>query len=751
MKLLTTLLLALCTLLHAETIDLISKGSPSKQLYVSGKSWKKSKDQFIGSGTGQTLHFPREIAANQFQLDATISIKELSKSAAGIYLGSQLFGFDGRGGFFLEGGSFPNKNIAGNAKHITPGKPFHFKAVVTNGLVRFSIDGKEITSQKLSSPSFAGITVRPHRGELSIQDLRITGKFKELEKLNHLFACGKEGYKSYRIPALVTTKKGTLLAFCEGRKHHSHDHGDIDIVLKRSSDNGKTWSPLQIVFDNQNHVAGNPVPIVDQKTGRIHLLTCTSDKHEYAIYKGEGRRAILIQHSDDDGKSWSKPRDISANIYPENWRWYATGPCSGIQIQKGKYAGRLVAPANHTVVEDPNSDKNTFRAHSIYSDDNGKTWHLGESSAPGGNESALAEVDEDLLFQSIRMQSHRKGVRGTRYSKDGGQTWSPLQHDFNLPCPMCQGSVIRDYQTPKRLIHANPGTGKGRTGMTLRISSDGGKSWPYAKTVLKTSSAYSDISLTKNGQIALLFEGGHRDYAKEGIIFQLVDPDTITLTDSPATKAEHKNNWNLWKERHEKFNVQAQDGNIDLLLIGDSITHYWQQNKMCKTDGQSVWNQYFSNSNVANFGIGSDRTQHLLYRLQNGNLNNISPKAIVLMIGTNNASSRHTPHDIFLGTKAIISTLQEKCPNSTILLYEIFPRLRGGAEMQMRCAQANALTKTLCDGKKVIHCSINSKLRDHSGQPDKKIFFDGIHISPDGYQIWAQDILQQLKSANIQL
>jgi len=354
----------------------------------------------------------------------------------------------------------------------------------------------------------------------------------QTKKLNHLFPAGKEGYKSYRIPALLTTTKDTLLAFCEGRKNNAGDHGDIDIVLKRSTDNGKTWSPLQIVFDNNKHVTGNPCPIVDQKTGRIFLISCTSEQSEHKIYLGQGRRTIWIQHSDNDGITWSKPRNISTKIYPANWRWYATGPCSGIQIQQGKHAGRLVCPANHTIVENQDSQTNIFRSHSIYSDDQGITWHLGESSSPGGNESSIAEAGTDLLYQSIRMQSHRKDVRGTRYSKDGGTSWTPITHDPNLPCPKCQGSVIRDYSKPNRLIHSNPGTSKERTSMTIRISDDGGKSWPRSKLIHGPSSAYSDLSINADNQIAILYEAGNTSYSAEGIVFELHDTKSISTKPS---------------------------------------------------------------------------------------------------------------------------------------------------------------------------------------------------------------------------
>lgn len=514
---------------NKKSYDLVKSGKSTKLIKVKGKNWKQNAGYLVGHGTGQTINLPREIIANSFEITAILRLNEAKHTSAGIFFGSSFFGFDDKqGNCFTEQGSFGSFKSIPESK-VPRGTDFHFKAVSNKGIITFFINNKKVATRALKQEeksSLASLIFRPHRGKMSIKEWKFTGTMKPLKELNHLFACGKEGYKSYRIPALVTTKKGTLLAFCEGRKHHSHDHGDIDIVLKRSTDNGKTWLPLQVVFDNGKVVAGNPVPIVDKEKGRIFLLSCTSAHHEYSIYKGKGRRGIFIQHSDDDGKTWSKPRSIAKNIYPKNWRWYATGPCSGIQIQEGKNKGRLVCPANHTVVK-KGSDKNHFRAHSIYSDDYGKTWHLGTVSALGGNESTLAEADKNLLFQSIRMQSHRKGKRGTRTSDNGGKTWTELQHHPDLPCPMCQGSVIRDYSKPKRLIHANPGTSSGRKKMTLRISEDSGKTWKRSKLIHRSSSAYSDIALTSAGDVAVLYEGGHSNYAKEGIIFEIHTQQSI--------------------------------------------------------------------------------------------------------------------------------------------------------------------------------------------------------------------------------
>lgn len=531
MKLLTTLFLALALILQAETLKLIENGKPVAQLESTGNSWEQSDSGYTGKGTGQTIQFPREITAEGFELDCTLSIAKLNHSAAGISFGSQLFGLDGRGGFFLEGGCFPKKSIAGNDSFITPGKPFHFKATVSKGKILFTIDGEKVIEAPFSNKTFSGITIRPHRGELSIQDLVVTGTFKQLEKLNFVFACGTDGYKSYRIPAIVSSKKGTLLAFAEGRVHHSGDHGNIDNVLKRSFDGGKTWQPLQVVTDDGKHTCGNAAPVVDQKSGRIFLVSCGSHFSEGAIMAGKGPRNVFIQHSDDDGETWTEPRDISKMVTKKDWRWYATGPCSGIQIREGKYKGRLIIPANHSVFID---GKNIYRAHCIYSDDLGKTWEIGESAGDGSNESQIAEAEANQLYHNMRMQSHSQGMRSTRYSKDGGKNWSDLKHDAILNGPRCQGSVIRDYSKPRRLIFSNPATLRKREGMTIRVSENGGRSWPYRKLVWKKSSAYSDLVMVDKDTVGILFECGHRAYAQEGILFRRYSMDALLSRDKTA-------------------------------------------------------------------------------------------------------------------------------------------------------------------------------------------------------------------------
>ncbi|MFC0016160.1 sialidase family protein [Roseibacillus persicicus] len=333
-----------------------------------------------------------------------------------------------------------------------------------------------------------------------------------------------EGYHTYRIPAIVQSKKGTLLAFAEGREDRK-DHGDVDIVLRRSEDQGKSWQNLQVIRDVGKHQAGNPCPLVDEETGRLHLFYCGSEVSEGAVLAGKGTREVYSLYSDDDGLTWSEPRNLSKMVKKEGWRWYATGPCSAIQIQSGKYAGRFVIPANHSIHFEGTDRKWEYRCHSLYSDDKGETWQIGSSSEVGASETQIAEVAPDLLIQDIRMQTHRKGVRAVRFSKDGGETWSPLEHDDSRLDPKCQGSIIAlraDGAKPFELISTSLSSKGPRVNLTAYRSKDGGQDWSEIITLTKGPSAYSDLVSMEQGKIGCLYEAGEKD-PYETILFTVFE------------------------------------------------------------------------------------------------------------------------------------------------------------------------------------------------------------------------------------
>src|SRR5262249_32705466 len=161
-----------------------------------------------------------------------------------------------------------------------------------------------------------------------------------------VFRSGADGYHTFRIPAVIVSPRGDLLAFCEGRKNGRSDTGDIDLVMRRSSDGGKTWSPLAVVWDDAGNTCGNPCPVVDAGTARICLVRrWTHGKgRQKQISEGTGKASprVFVSSSDDDGKTWATPADTTATAKGNDWTWYATGPGNAIQVQRGKYKGRLV-------------------------------------------------------------------------------------------------------------------------------------------------------------------------------------------------------------------------------------------------------------------------------------------------------------------------------------------------------------------------------------------------------------------------
>ncbi|QDT09869.1 Sialidase precursor [Planctomycetes bacterium K23_9] len=280
---------------------------------------------------------------------------------------------------------------------------------------------------------------------------------------------------------------------------------------------------MQIVRDDGKHQAGNPCPLVDQQSGKIFLFYCGSRHSEGQVLGGAGSREVYLITSTDDGLSWSETRNLSASVKKPNWRWYATGPCSAIQIQSGKYAGRLIVPANHSIHFD-DGRKWEYRCHSLYSDDHGETWQVGASSTAGGSETQIVEVAPDLLIQDIRMQTHRKGPRAVRFSRDGGATWDAIEYDVQRPCPKCQGSIIAipaGEGDNLRLVSSNP-AGKGRTHMAVYQSLDAGKKWQKISLLEAGPTGYSDLVVTADNRVACFFETGSKS-PYESLVFQFVD------------------------------------------------------------------------------------------------------------------------------------------------------------------------------------------------------------------------------------
>ncbi|HEX8201130.1 MAG TPA: sialidase family protein [Isosphaeraceae bacterium] len=321
-----------------------------------------------------------------------------------------------------------------------------------------------------------------------------------------VFVAGREGYPTFRIPALLATPRGTLLAFCEGRNSGRGDSGDIDLVLRRSTDGGATWGPVQVVIDAGPDTAGNPCPVVDRATGTIWLLSTRNlgRDTERQILDGtaRGTRTVWVQTSTDDGVSWSEPAEITGAVKRPDWTWFATGPGVGIQLT----GGRLLVPCDHYL-----AGTRAAGAHVIFSDDHGATWRLGGVLGGGVNECQAAERADGTVLMNLRNQPPRPGEgRAVATSRDGGESWSEPVRDPALVEPGCQASLIAHPDRrahPDRLLFSNP-AGARRERLTVRQSDDGGRTWPVARAIHPGPAAYSCLAVLADGTIACLYERG---------------------------------------------------------------------------------------------------------------------------------------------------------------------------------------------------------------------------------------------------
>ncbi|WCJ59807.1 sialidase family protein [Fontisphaera persica] len=330
-----------------------------------------------------------------------------------------------------------------------------------------------------------------------------------------VFTSGQDGYHTYRIPALLRAANGDLLALAEGRRHGAGDAGDIDLVLKRSADGGRTWSSLQVVWDDSTNTCGNPCPVVERETGRIVLLMTWNrgeDRESQIINQtSKDTRRVFVTHSDDHGRTWSPPREITAQVKPTNWTWFATGPGAGIQLEKGVHRGRLVIPCDHI-----EAGAKRYYSHVIYSDDRGQIWKLGgRTPQPAVNECEVAELSDGRLMLNMRNYNRANPTRQVAFSADGGLTWTDQRHVPELIEPICQASLRRiawpEGQNPGALLFSNPASTNRRERLTVRLSEDDGRTWPRAQVVDPRPAAYSCLAAISPTEAAVLYEAGEKN------------------------------------------------------------------------------------------------------------------------------------------------------------------------------------------------------------------------------------------------
>lgn len=333
-----------------------------------------------------------------------------------------------------------------------------------------------------------------------------------------LFESGKEGYALYRIPGIVTTPRGSILAYCEARKVAGGDWGETDILMRRSADGGRTFSPpVNIaripgpVVENPAGIAqklaspgvlyNNPVAISDAKAKCLHFLFCV-----------EYMRAFHMR-SDDDGVTWSAPVEITAAFekfraqYP--WQVIAIGPGHGIQLKNG----RLLAPVWMSLGTGGHAHRPSV-ASTIYSDDHGKTWHCGDIAVENGpefvnpSEGALAQLSTGEVMLNLRTETPSRR-RTVLTSPDGAARWTAPRFDPALPEPVCFASLLAGPKG-KQLLFLNPDNfeNRQRRNLAVRISRDDGRTWPEKIAVDPGWAGYADFALARDGTLLVFYERG---------------------------------------------------------------------------------------------------------------------------------------------------------------------------------------------------------------------------------------------------
>ena len=360
-----------------------------------------------------------------------------------------------------------------------------------------------------------------------------------------VFRAGDFGYNHFRVPAIIKAANGDLLAFAEARHNPPRptdkaDTGNIDIIMRRSTNGGFDWEDgYTLVRSNRDNTAGNPVPILDERTGHIHIVFNQNpgEYTQYDIMDGLGNRAVKHRVSTDHGRSWSSSRDITSSAKASNWRWHACGPSGGIQLKRGPHAGRMILAAAFNTGH--GTDPEDGGISLLYSDDGGATWQRGAEIVNAPDEDYLpseSQVVELEIGGYLLVNSRNRATipplpghyRGFAYLLDGGQTELFHSTHLSLLDPKVEGATesftaLDEGDAVGRILFSNPFDADERRELTVRTSVTNGLSWDDGKLVYRGPSAYSDMVKisargTKDPYMGMLYERGIEE-SFESIVF----------------------------------------------------------------------------------------------------------------------------------------------------------------------------------------------------------------------------------------
>ena len=555
-----------------------------------------------------------------------------------------------------------------------------------------------------------------------------------------LWKSGQGGYKSYRIPALAVTKKGTVLAFCEGRRAGAGDSGAIEILLRRSTDNGASWSEQQVVWAYAGNTCGNPSPVVDTQTGTIWLLLTWNrgdDKEPQIIAQtSKDTRRVFVTSSVDEGLTWATPKEITAEVKLPEWTWYATGPGAGIQLEK---SGRLVIPCDHIEAK-----TKRYFSHIVYSDDHGASWKLGGTTPRDQvNECQLVERTDGSLLLNMRSYDPASRARQVAVSKDGGLTWGEQKPDFCLIEPICQASIRRADK--KTLLFSNPASRDARKNVTVRASSDDGKTWERRLTLHSGPSAYSDLVVLKRSTLACLYECGEKNAY-----------ETITLA---------------------RFALKELTRTPTLFLAGDSTmaeklpekrpeTGWGEGLRLLVDESKLRIENHAMNGRSTKSFLAEKRWEALLARVQKGD-------GVLIQFGHNDQSKdkgeRYTPpEDYKANLTRFVTEVRQRGGNPVLLTPVMRRRFDAKGEFYDTHGVYPDLVREVAVATKtplIDHHRLSEKvLRELGPEPSRKLFLqlkpgenlnypkgveDNTHFNAEGAKVMAMLVFEAMREAKI--
>ncbi len=315
-----------------------------------------------------------------------------------------------------------------------------------------------------------------------------------------LFHNGMNGVPNYRIPALAVTNNDVVIAVCDARADRGQDlPNNIDLVMRRSTDSGDSWEPSRVIADFGLEGGGDAALLVDRETGRLWcFFTYAPDGVGVRTSQPgiDGQTFQLhLMHSDDDGETWSTPRNINGDVKNPEWDAVWSSPGNGYQDDEG----RLYFPLSRK------SDDQLY-SHFIFSDDHGKTWRMGGPAGANTNEWILLQRRDGDLIANLRSDAG-KNLRAVASSSDRGDTWTELDHHPGLIEPVCQASMIWYEAAKSHLLFSNPADVTRRR-MTIKLSQDEGRTWPVETVIYGGPAAYSSMAVLPDGHIGILYERG---------------------------------------------------------------------------------------------------------------------------------------------------------------------------------------------------------------------------------------------------